>query len=191
MTRALAWLRAENEKRPVPERLLPIALLIKATALSLREVPELNGYWMDGAFTAGAGVHVGCAVSLRGGGLVAPAVHDADRLPLEALMRALRDVTARARAGALRSSELTDATVTLTNLGDRGVEAAFGIIYPPQVALVGFGRISERPWSAGGRVESRMALTATLAADHRASDGHRGGLFLSAVSQRLQAPEAL
>ena len=191
MTAALAWLRAENEKRPVSERLLPAALLIKAVALALHDVPELNGYWSDGAFRPGAGVHIGCAISLRGGGLVAPALHDADKADLTSLMRRLQDLVARARAGSLRSSELTDSTITVTNLGEQGVEAAFGIIYPPQVALVAFGRISERPWVSQGRIEARPVLTATLAADHRATDGHRGGLFLAALDRRLQDPEAL
>ncbi len=173
------------------ERLLPAALLIKAVALGLRQVPELNGYWMDGAFRKGGGIHVGVAISLRGGGLVAPALHDADRTDLTTLMRRLQDLVARARAGSLKSSELADSTITVTNLGEQGVESAFGIIYPPQVALVGFGKISERPWAASGRVEARPLLTATLSGDHRATDGHRGGVFLAAVNRLLQTPETL
>ena len=191
MSGSLAWLRAENEKRPVAERLLPVALLIKAVGLALREVPELNGYWIDGAFREGTGVHVGCAISLRGGGLVAPGLHDADRMDLGTLMRQLSDLVARARAGSLKSSDLSDPTITVTNLGDQGAEAAFGIIYPPQVALVGFGKIAERPWVCSGKIEARPLLTATLSADHRATDGHRGGAFLAAVDRLLQAPEKL
>jgi pyruvate dehydrogenase E2 component (dihydrolipoamide acetyltransferase) len=188
---ALAWLRAENEKRAVTERLLPAVLLIKAVALALRSVPDLNGYWVDGDFRKGTGIHVGCAISLRGGGLVAPALHDADTLDLGTLMRRLQDLVARARAGSLRSSELADPTITVTNLGEQGVESTFGIIYPPQVALVGFGRISERPWVVAAKIEARPLVTATLSADHRATDGHRGALFLSAVDRLLQTPETL
>jgi pyruvate dehydrogenase E2 component (dihydrolipoamide acetyltransferase) len=191
MTAALVWLRSENDKRPIGERLLPAALLIKAVALALRDVPELNGHWIDGRFRAAPGIHVGCAISLRGGGLVAPALHDADRTDLSTLMRRLQDLVARARAGSLKSSELADPTITITNLGDQGVEATFGIIYPPQVALVGFGRIFERPWIGAEKVEARPLVTATLSADHRASDGHRGGIFLSAVDRLLQAPDRL
>jgi pyruvate dehydrogenase E2 component (dihydrolipoyllysine-residue acetyltransferase) len=188
---ALAWLRTENEKRPMTERLLPAVLLIKAVALALRDVPELNGTWVDGSFRKGDGIHIGCAISLRGGGLVAPALHDADRSALPALMRSFQDLVARARAGALRSSELADPTITVSNLGDQGVDATFGIIYPPQVALVGFGRIASRPWVAGERIEARPVVTATLSADHRATDGHRGGLFLTAIDRWLQTPEKL
>ena len=188
---ALAWLRAENERRAVTERLLPAALLLKSVARALGEVPELNGHWTDGGFRKGAGIHIGVAISLRGGGLVAPALHDADTLDLTTLMRRLQDLVARARAGSLKSSELGDPTITVTNLGEQGVESTFGIIYPPQVALVGFGRIAERPWIAGGRIEARSLVTATLTGDHRATDGHRGGVLLSAIDRWLQTPEQL
>lgn len=191
MSRSLAWLAGENAKRPVTERLLPAVLLIKAVALALREVPELNGYWTDGRFTPAVGVHPGVAVSLRGGGLVAPAVHNADSSDLTALMTVLRDVVARARSGGLRSSELADPTITITNLGDQGVEVGYGIIYPPQVALVSFGRIGERPVAVAGRVEARTVVTATVSADHRAVDGHRAGLFLLSLDRHLQEPERL
>jgi pyruvate dehydrogenase E2 component (dihydrolipoamide acetyltransferase) len=103
----------------------------------------------------------------------------------------LRDLVARARSGALRSSELSDPTITVTNLGERGVETVFGVIYPPQVALVGFGMPVERPWAEGGTVVAHRVLTATLSADHRASDGHRGALFLADIDRRLQHPETL
>jgi pyruvate dehydrogenase E2 component (dihydrolipoamide acetyltransferase) len=191
MSGAVAWLRSENEKRSIYERLLPAALLIKAVALALRDVPELNGYWTDGAFRKGAGIHIGCAISLRGGGLVAPALHDADRLDLGTLMKQLQDLVSRARTGSLRSSELADPTITVTNLGEQGVESTFGIIYPPQVALVGFGRISARPWAGPAGIEARPLVTATLSGDHRATDGHRGGMFLAALERWLQTPEKL
>ncbi len=191
LSAALRWLEAENARRPVTERLLPAALLVKATALALREVPELNGAFVDGAFVPSEAVHVGVAVSLRPAGLVAPALHHADRLPLTELMAALRDLVRRARAGVLRGSELSDATATITNLGEQGVDTVFGVIHPPQVALVGFGRVREEPWAEGGMVGARPVVTATLAADHRTSDGHRGGLFLSAVERRLRTPETL
>jgi pyruvate dehydrogenase E2 component (dihydrolipoamide acetyltransferase) len=191
LTAALAWLRTENERRTVGERLLPAALLIKSVAFALREVPDLNGYWTDGGFRQGSGIHIGVAISLRGGGLVAPAIHDTDTLDLTTLMRRLQDLVARARAGSLKSSELADPTITVTNLGDQGVEATYGIIYPPQIALVGFGRILERPWAVAGKAEIRPLVIATLSGDHRATDGHRGGLLLSAVDRWLQTPEKL
>jgi pyruvate dehydrogenase E2 component (dihydrolipoamide acetyltransferase) len=191
VTRALAWLAEANAQRPVTERLLPGALLIKATALALREVPELNGFWLNGRAERREAIHVGVAISLRGGGLVAPALLDADREPLDALMRGLRDLVQRARAGSLRGAEMTEPTVTVTNLGERGVETVYGVIYPPQLALVGFGAVVERPWVVDGQVLARPVVNATLSADHRASDGHRGAILLEALARLLQQPEKL
>jgi pyruvate dehydrogenase E2 component (dihydrolipoamide acetyltransferase) len=191
MSRAHAWLAAENQKRGVAARLLPVVLLLKAVARAATDVPEVNGYWMEGAFRPAASVHAGCAVALRDGGLVAPALHDVQAKTLDTIMRELADLIARTRAGTLRSSELADSTLTVTNLGDLGVERAFGIIYPPQVALISFGRVTDRPWANAGRVEVRPVLSASVSADHRALDGRRAGQFLTAVNRWLQQPEAL
>jgi pyruvate dehydrogenase E2 component (dihydrolipoamide acetyltransferase) len=184
------WLDAANARRAIEERLLPAAVLLKATALAAREVPGFNGFW-DGGFKPAARVHVGVAVSVRGGGLVAPALHDADRLNLDQVMAGLRDLVARTRSGRLRSSEMSAATLTVTNLGDQGADEVFGVIYPPQVALIGFGRIVQRPWAVEGMVGSHPTVRATLAGDHRASDGHEGSRFLAVVERLLQHPASL
>jgi pyruvate dehydrogenase E2 component (dihydrolipoamide acetyltransferase) len=188
---ASAWLAATNRELPPPERLMPAVLLLKATALALAEVPALNGHYADGAFRPGDGIHVGWIVALRGGGLVAPAIRDADKQPLPALMAALRDLVQRARTGGLRASELGSGTVTVTSLGERGAESVIGVIYPPQVAIVGFGRIAPRPWVVDGAVTARPLVETTLAADHRVCDGHLGGLLLAAIDRHLQEPEKL
>ncbi|WP_406264131.1 2-oxo acid dehydrogenase subunit E2 [Streptomyces sp. NBC_00191] len=191
MAAAMDWLHEHNRRSPVAERLLPAALLLKAAARAAREVPELNGFWTDDHFTAGDGAHLGVAVSLRGGGLVAPALHDADTLELPQLMTALKDLVARARTGRLRGSEVSDSTITVTNLGDQGVESVFGVIYPPQVALVGFGRVVDRPCAVDGLLGVRPVVTATLSADHRATDGAVGARYLTTVDRLLQNPEKL
>ncbi len=191
MGRALAWLAERNAGRAVTDRLIYAVLLIKATALALREVPELNGFWIDNRAQQSVAIHAGIAISLRGGGLVAPALHDADQRSLDDLMRGFQDLVKRARAWSLKSSEMADPTVTITSLGERGVESVFGIITPPQLALVGFGTPLERPWVVAGQVVPRPLLTATLSGDHRATDGHRGALFLAAVDRLLQQPEEL
>lgn len=191
LSRALAWLTVENGRRPVTERLLLSVLFIKAVALALRQVPELNALWKDGAAVRSDRIHIGTAISLRQGGLVAPALHDADRAGLGELMQRFQDLVKRARAGSLRSSELSDPTITVTSLGEQGVETVFGVIYPPQVALVGFGKVVERPWVADGLIVPRPVVTASLSADHRVSDGHRGGLFLADLDRRLQEPQSL
>lgn len=191
MSPALEWLTDYNRARTPDERLLPTIPLLKAAALAVGEVPQLNGFWENDEFRPGAGIHIGWAISLRGGGLIAPAIRDVDRMSLPELMVAVRDVVSRARGGGLRSSELTDASFTVTSLGDRGADSVIGVIYPPQVAILGLGRIAERPWAVDGKLMVRPLVSASLAADHRASDGHTGGLFLSAIARLMQEPEKL
>jgi pyruvate dehydrogenase E2 component (dihydrolipoamide acetyltransferase) len=191
MRRAAEWLARENEKRSVTERVLMGALQLKAVALALKKFPELNGFWVNGAFQPAGGIHLGVAISIRQGGLIAPAIHDVDKKNLGEIMRGLSDLVARARAGSLRSSEMSDPTSTVTNLGEQGVEAVFGVIYPPQVSLIGFGRMETRPWAEEGTVRAIPLVTASLAADHRASDGMRGARFLAELRERLQHPEEL
>lgn len=188
MAPALAWLEGENQKRPLKDRLLTAVLLIKAVARALGEVPALNGYWRDDEHQPQEAIHIGFAIALRQGGLIAPAIHHADLKSLDELMAALRDLIMRTRNGRLRGSEMTDATITLTNLGDLGVEKVFGVIYPPQVALVGFGKISDQVWVENGMIGVRPVLTATLAADHRATDGRIGGKFLDLLKKYLEEP---
>lgn len=191
MHRAIEWLTQANERRSTAERVLYGVLLIKAVALALRELPEFNSIWDGERVIPGSGIHVGVAVSLREGGLIAPAIHNTDQQCLDALMQKLRDLVQRVRSGSLRSSELSDPTITVTNLGEQGIESVFGVIYPPQVAIVGFGKIIQRPWVVDGQVVARPLLTASLSADHRVSDGHRGALFLAAIDRLLQEPEKL
>lgn len=191
VTRVVSWIESENLKRSVSDRILPVVPFMRAVSMALNEVPELNGFWIEGESRPSSAVHLGMAISMRGGGLVAPAIHDSDGKGIDQLMVDLRDLVTRVRSGRLRSSEMSDPTVTFTNLGEKGVEGVFGVIYPPQVAIIGLGKISERPWVEGGQVVVRKVATITLAADHRASDGHRGGLFLAALDRLLQEPEGL
>jgi pyruvate dehydrogenase E2 component (dihydrolipoamide acetyltransferase) len=188
---AVDWMQSVNAQRPVSSRLVPSALLLKAAALAAKDVPEVNGFYDDDGFRPSASVHLGVAVALRRGGLVAPAIHDADTLPVDVLMEQLRDLVSRARAGRLQRAEMADPTITVTNLGDLGVESVFGVIYPPQVAMVGFGRVLEQAWAHDGMLGVRPAVTATLSADHRVSDGLRGSRYLARIDELLQAPEQL
>jgi len=191
MEKALTWLQQRNAALPITERILPAVLQLKAVALALQRVPQLNGFYRQERFEPATAVHAGVAIALRGGGLVAPALHDVQAKPLAQLMRELADLVQRARAGSLRSSEMSDPTITVTNLGDQGVEAVFGVIYPPQVAIIGFGSVAVRPWVQDGELRAVPLLTASLAADHRVSDGHQGALFLAALRDVLQTPEQL
>jgi pyruvate dehydrogenase E2 component (dihydrolipoamide acetyltransferase) len=188
---ATDWLAERNSERGVADRLLLAPLLLKGVAVALRRYPEFNGYYKDEAFAPSEGIHIGVAISLRAGGLVTPALMDVDRKDVEQLNRELLDLIRRTRAGSLKATELSAGTITVTSLGDQGVAAVYGVIYPPQVALVGFGRVAERPWAVDGGLRVAPVVTATLAADHRVSDGHRGGLFLAALRELLQNPDEL
>ena len=191
MSAALRWLAEENQRRPIQQRLLPVVLLLKAVASALKEVPDLNAYWKEEQLQTHERVHIGFAIALRQGGLITPAIHDVQLKSLDELQAAVHDLIGRARAGRLRSSELMDGTVTVTSLGDLGVEVVQGVIYPPQVALVGFGRITQEPWAENGMLGVRPVVHATLAADHRATDGHKGAQFLDRLAQHLNRPESL
>lgn len=191
MSQALHWLEEENQKRSIKDRLLPVVLLLKATARALVDVPQLNGYWVEDHLEVSEAINIGFAINLRQGGLVTPAIHHVDLKSLDELREAVSDLIMRTRAGRLRSSEMTDSTITMTSLGDRGVEKVFGVIYPPQVALVGFGKTIQQPWVENGMIGIRPVLIATVAGDHRATDGHRGALFLEALNRYLQEVEKL
>ncbi|MDT8327650.1 MAG: dihydrolipoamide acetyltransferase family protein [Roseovarius sp.] len=191
LTRAEAFISAENATRAPDDRLLLGALYLKALACAVKKVPEMNGTFEEGEFHQSKAVHVGLAIALRSGGLVAPALIDTDRQNLDDLMRSMRDLIARVRAGRYRARELSEGTITLTSLGERGVDQLYGVIYPPQVAIVGIGTPALRAWVEGTIVVPRLTATLTLAADHRVSDGRRGALFLSAIAKHLQAPETL
>ncbi|WP_137991119.1 dihydrolipoamide acetyltransferase family protein [Streptomyces vilmorinianum] len=191
MAAALDWMHARNRALPLSRRLVPAALALKAVALAARKVPELNGHWIDDAFVPAEEVRLGIAVSLRGGGLVAPALAHADALSVTEVMAGMKDLVARARGGRLRASETAEPSITVTNLGDQGVESVFGVVYPPQVALVGLGHIVERPVAVDGLLGVRPSLTATLSADHRAADGATGARLLTALDWLLQRPEEL
>ncbi len=188
---ALAWLTEQNADRPITERILPAVLQLKAVALATTKFGEFNGFWREDHFEPANGTHVGVAISLRGGGLVAPAIHDVSEKPLPELMADLTDLVARARAGSLRSSEMSDPTITVTNLGEKGVDAVFGVIYPQQVAIIGFGRPAQRVVVVDGGIRVATTVHSSLAADHRASDGARGALFLAEINRLLQQPEQL
>ena len=191
VTAADKWLVGINAARPPERRLLMGALPIKAVALAARRFQPFNGFYRDGAFEPAPAVHVGVAIAIRGGGLAAPALHDTDKLPLDDLMSRMRDLVQRMRAGRIRSSEIADATITVSSLGERGVETLYGVIYPPQVAIIGVGKVVKRPWLVGEAVVPRSVATITLAADHRVTDGHAGALFLAEIGKLLQEPEKL
>ncbi len=191
LTRAEDFISAHNADQPPDARLALGVLYIRAVALAAQKYTDFNGYFEDGKFTPGDAVHLGMAINLRSGGLVAPALHDATEGELPALMARLKDLVTRVRQGRFRARELSDPTITLTSLGDRGVAGITGVIFPPQVAIVGIGTPTLQPAVIAGGVQPRRMAQITLAADHRVSDGHNGAKFLRAIIKNLQNPEQL
>jgi len=189
---ATEWLAGTNRSRKPEKRLLMNVLLLKAVAQAVKAYPRFNGFYLKDGFMQAQGVHIGPAIAIRGGGLIAPAIHDCDQKSLDEIMIALRDLVARVRAGSLRSSEMSDPAITVTALGERGVDGVFGVIFPPQVAIVGFGAPHLAPVAhADGGLAVEPVMLASLAADHRVTDGHLGARFLSEIAALLQEPEKL
>jgi pyruvate dehydrogenase E2 component (dihydrolipoamide acetyltransferase) len=197
LTNAQQWLQQQNQATPPEEHVLLLALLLKALASSLVKYPKLNGFYQDstlgqsGAFEQASAIHIGNVISLRQGGLVVSAIHNVDKLSVNEVMKGLRDITKRSRNGHLRSSELMDATITVTNMGERGADSVFGIIYPPQVAILGFGKIREVAKVVNNNVVVAQVLTVSLSADHRVIDGMLAAKFLNYLDKQLQKPERL
>lgn len=185
------WLADTNETRPIGERILAAAVLLRATALAAARHPRLNGWWIDGAFRPANQVDLGTVVARRGGGLLAPTITDAASRDLGEVMHTLHDLVQRVRRGRLRGGDLTPASITVTNLGELGVDEVHGVIHPPQVALVGFGAVHEEAWADGGMVAARPVLHVSLAGDHRVSDGLAGAAFLTDLAELLEHPEQL
>ncbi len=191
MAGALAWLRSHNAGLPTQKRVLRAAVLLRAAVIAALEVPDLNGHWVDGELRTADHVDLGVAVATRGGGLVTPAIPNAEGLGIDQLMAELADLVRRARGGALRQAEMAGGTITVSSLGETGPDALYGVIFPPQVALVGLGGIVDRPWAVDGMLTVRPTVTVTLAADHRASDGRTASAFLAAFAHALHHPEEL
>lgn len=190
VTQALLWLKEQNKERKITARLLPVVLFIKATAKTLARFPDLNAVWENG-LQPKKSINIGFVVSLRTGGIIVPAISNANAKSIDEIMETLNDIIPRARALKLRSSELSESTITLTSLGEDGADSVFGVIYPPQVAVIGFGSISEQPFAENGMLGIRSVVSVSLAGDHRATDGLTGSRFLSALDTNLQNPETL
>lgn len=187
----MEWLDTLNAGRSIKDRILPVAPLLKAVARAAVKSKVMNGFYTGGIFHPQADVHLGVVLSLREGGIVNPAIRNAERLSVDEIMQQLMDLIQRARHGKLKSSEVGNQTITVTSLGETGADKVMGIIYPPQVALVGFGCIRWRPWAEHKMIGAAHTVNATLSADHRVSDGLSGAAFLREISRLLQNPASL
>jgi pyruvate dehydrogenase E2 component (dihydrolipoamide acetyltransferase) len=180
-------LRAELQQQFA---LTPTDLIIKAVAMVLKRHPRLNA-WVEGAeIRLVPEIHLGIAVALEDS-LIVPVVHDADRKSLREIAQETQRLTQHARAGTLTPEEVTGGTFTVTNLGMYGIDAFTPIINPPEVAILGIGRIVTRPAQGPQGLVWRQMLTFSLTFDHRAIDGAPAAAFLQALCEQLASPAAL
>lgn len=175
-----------NETLAPEHRLLLPSVIAKIVADSLMEHPEMNGYFMSNQFESRADINLGIVISVKNKGLLVPCLLGAQAKPLNSFNTEFKDLIERTRRGKLRTREISEATFTITNLGDLGVEEVFGIIYPPQVALLGIGNVIKAPVWKEERWQSGFVATFTLSGDHRVSDGISGSRFLNEIKKRIE-----
>jgi 2-oxoisovalerate dehydrogenase E2 component (dihydrolipoyl transacylase) len=183
----LLSLRASLNAEDAEPKISLLALLSRFAILGLRRHPELNAKVEDGVIVMGPAVHLGFAAQTDRG-LLVPVVAEAQARTLEQLSAALADSTLRARQGILGPAELTGGTFTINNYGVFGVDGSAAIINHPEVAILGIGRIIERPWIVRGQVAARHLTQLTLAFDHRVCDGQTAGGFLRFVADCVESP---
>jgi pyruvate dehydrogenase E2 component (dihydrolipoamide acetyltransferase) len=162
-------------------------LIVKAVARALRDHPLLNSTLVDEEIVLQPEVNVGVAVALDQG-LIVPVVRQADKRTLLEIHRAIQDLAGRARAGQLTVDQVSGSNFTVTNLGMYGVEVFTPIINPPEVAILGVGRVSEHLALVNGQVVPRSVMTLSLTIDHRIVDGAPGAAFLQTLVELLEQP---
>lgn len=191
LERLMLWLDEQNQKKSPEERLLIPVVMLKAVTAALKNNSDFNGFYLDGKFQKSIEIHAGIAVALRPSGVVVPALLDAHTLSLDQMNRVFKDLVERTRSGGLKNREMTDASITITNVGDLGSDEVFGIIFPPQVALIGLGKIRKEAVSEGDTLKSIFVIDVSLSADHRVTDGLSGAKFLADIDKVLNNPQDL
>src|SRR5262245_6508130 len=165
-------------------------MVVKASALALREHPRANGAYRDGHFELYSRVNVGIAVAARDA-LVVPTIFDADRKGLWQIGTEARALSERVRDGSITPPELSGATFTVSNLGMYGIDSFAAVINPPQAAILAVGAIRERPVVRDGEIVTAHMMRVNLACDHRILYGAEGAEFLSRVRDLLEEPFSL
>jgi pyruvate dehydrogenase E2 component (dihydrolipoamide acetyltransferase) len=185
------WMDKKNAILTPEKRLMLPVVFLKFISMALKDFPRMNGYYQNSSFEASEKINMGVAIALKNGGVMAPALREMEKMNLESLQRNFVDLVERARSSELKNTELSEATITVTNLGDFGVDEVFGVIFPPQVAILGIGRIREEVFWDQDKVAVRPICYVTLSADHRVSDGLEGARFLRRLEGLLNQPELL
>jgi len=185
------WMDKKNATLSPEKRLMLTVIFLKFISMALKDFPRLNGYFENSNFNPSEKINIGTAIALKNGGVMAPALRDIEKMNLETLQKNFIDLVDRARRSELKNTEFSEATITVTNLGDFGVDEVFGVIFPPQVAILGIGRIREEIFYEDEKVVLKPVCQMTLSADHRVSDGLEGARFLRKLESLLNQPELL
>ena len=183
----LVRLRATLNTDESAPKISLLAMISRYAILGLGRYPELNARIEGDEIVTSTAVHLGFAAQTDRG-LMVPVVPDAQACTLEQLSTTLAERTLRARGGELKPGELSGGTFTINNYGVFGVDGSAAIINYPEVAILGIGRMIERPWVVGGQVVARRITQLTLAFDHRACDGGTAGGFLRFVADCVESP---
>jgi pyruvate dehydrogenase E2 component (dihydrolipoamide acetyltransferase) len=162
-------------------------IVLKATALALRQHPGINASFAGDRVKQFARVHIGMAVALDDG-LITPVLRDADLKPLEEISDEARVLAERARARTLQPSEYTGATFSISNLGMMGIEEFSAIINPPEAAILAVGAVRQVPVAVDGQVGVGYRMKVTLSVDHRVADGASAARFLQTLRRLLEHP---
>jgi pyruvate dehydrogenase E2 component (dihydrolipoamide acetyltransferase) len=165
-------------------------LLLRATAVALRRHPRLNALVQDGEIRECRDIHIGIAVPIQDG-VIVPVVRHVDRMSLLEIVKAADDVVGQVQAGGASPDLVRGSTFTISNLGSFGIDAFTPIINPPEVAILGVGRITDRPIRLGDNTAWRQVINLSLTVDHRAVDGVPAAQFLQTLTEQLAHPEAL
>jgi pyruvate dehydrogenase E2 component (dihydrolipoamide acetyltransferase) len=165
-------------------------IIIKATALALREHPACNAWWQDDRIRYWHDIHVSVAVAIDDG-LITPVIRHTDQKTLRQIGAEVRDLAARARERRLQPEEYTGGTFSVSNLGMFDIDEFTAVINPPEAGILAVGSIVEKPVVQGGQVVPRKRMRLTMSCDHRVIDGATGAQFLRTLKQMLENPLAL
>jgi pyruvate dehydrogenase E2 component (dihydrolipoamide acetyltransferase) len=185
--RLVAQLREDRDFADV--RVTPLLIAMKALLIAVRRHPEINASWSDETQEIVYKHYVNLGIAAQTGrGLVVPNIKDAHRLGLHDLAAALADLTATARAGRTSPADMSDGTITITNVGVFGIDTGTPILNPGESAILAFGAIREQPWVHKGKIRVRHVTQLALSFDHRLVDGGLGSRVLSDVAAVLEEP---
>jgi 2-oxoisovalerate dehydrogenase E2 component (dihydrolipoyl transacylase) len=183
----VAKLREDREFKDV--RVTPLLITARALLLAVRRHPEINASWDEAAqeIVYKHYVNLGIAAATPRG-LVVPNIKDAHRLDLKGLAQGLSDLTATARAGRTSPADMSDGTITITNVGVFGIDTGTPILNPGEAAILAFGAVREQPWVHKGKIKKRWVTQLALSFDHRLVDGALGAYVLADVAKILEDP---